>query len=241
MPSPPEKLAGIQPDMKCLLELTTDSTRDVFACVSISEETSRVRDDLTDVEVVTSVNTVDKDSSLEWPSQAANRDTAVISNGTRVRERNARRTRAALGRLVNVRGGERRGLIFASDTRQSNVVADSVIRDVDAVLEQALCAGLAGGRDLGCVDDLVGGGFDDVFGVEVEELLILLPIIVFLLPLVVQVLLAVFDVGFLVVFVIAGLGGGSGDGESRAEEDEGCNEVHGGCVMDSNFWKEGLK
>lgn len=111
-------------------------------------------------------------------------------------------------------------------------VADGVLGNVDAVLEDALCAGLAGcGRLVGC-DDLVGGRFDDVFRVEVEDLLVL-PAIV--RPLVIEVLLAVFEILLLVLDGFAngerlGVGGRCCKRGSCAQESYyGCRgEVH--CV-----------
>jgi hypothetical protein len=115
-------------------------------------------------------------------------------------------------------GGAREGCAY---------VADCVVGDVDAVLEEAFCARLAGGGDLGGVDDLVGGRFYDVGCVEVEELLVLFPVVVLLGELVEEVVLAVLEVGFLSV-------GRGCDGESGRHEGEesGCGEVHVGYIME---------
>lgn len=69
--------------------------------MSISEEAGRVGHDLADVEVVTSIDTVDKNASLEGSSEAASGDTALIRS-SRVREGEARRSRTTLGRLMDV-------------------------------------------------------------------------------------------------------------------------------------------
>jgi hypothetical protein len=85
---------------------------------------------------------------------------------------------------------------LSRNTTQRDVVAGGVFRNVDAVLEESFRAGLTRSGDTGISDDLIGSGLDDVFGVEVEELLVLHPLLVLLgvviaLPLVVPVLLAV--------------------------------------------------
>jgi hypothetical protein len=110
-------------------------------------------------------------------------------------------------------------------------VADGVLGDVDAVLEDAFCARLARCGRLVCCDDLVGCRFDDVFGVKVEELLVVLPAV--MRPLVVKVLLAVFDVLLLVLNGLAdserlGVGGGCCKCSSCAQESYNgcCGEVH---------------
>ena len=69
--------------------------------VGISEESGRVSNNLADVEVVASIDTVGKNAGLEGPSETASGDTALIRT-SRVGEGNARRSRAALGRLVDV-------------------------------------------------------------------------------------------------------------------------------------------
>jgi hypothetical protein len=113
----------------------------------------------------------------------------------------------ALDSLVNMRRSKRSGLVLSSHTAESDVVADGVLSNVDAVLEEALGTGLTGSRGAGGCDDLVGSGLDDVFSVEVEELLVLLPAVVLSVPFGVPVLLAV---GFVVV--LAARGGGEGKG-----------------------------
>ena len=109
-------------------------------------------------------------------------------------------------------------------------VTDGVVGNVDAVLEQTLSTRLAGCGNLGGVDDLVGGGLDNVLGVEVEDFLVLLPLVILLVPLVVEILLAVAD---FLVGVLVELNSRSGDGKSRSQEsDESrCGEVHLECVV----------
>jgi len=129
---------------------------------------------------------------------------------------------------VDVGRSERRGLVVSSDTAEGDVVADGVLSDVDAVFEEALGAGLTGCRCARVGDDLVGCGLDNVFGVEVEELLVLLPAVVLSVPFGVKVLLAV---GLVVV--LAGSGSGEGKGSGDESEEGGGGEMHVGCCVSS--------
>jgi hypothetical protein len=64
-----------------LCELTTDGTRAERNRVAVSEEARRVGNNLSDVEVQTSISTSGAvDTSGEWTSQAAVRDTAVVGS-----------------------------------------------------------------------------------------------------------------------------------------------------------------
>jgi hypothetical protein len=113
-------------------------------------------------------------------------------------------------------GQRRDGCIAGAET----YVADGVLLDVDTVLEDAFGARLA--RSCGAVvrDDLVWRGLHHVLGVEVEELLRLLPTVA--LPFLVPVFIAILVV--LVPVVIRGLVvwgcSGSGNCEGCAEEGE---------------------
>jgi hypothetical protein len=80
-------------------------------------------------------------------------------------------------------------------------VADGVLCDIDAVFEDALSTRLAGSWCASGSNNLVWGRLDVVFCVEVEEVLILLPVVV--LPLVLPVLIAVLVV--LVWIVLVGI------------------------------------
>lgn len=77
-------------------------------------------------------------------------------------------------------------------------VADGVLLNVDAKLVDALGSGLSRNSKVGIVDDLVRSCLHEDLVAEVEDLLILLPVVV--LPLVVPVLVAVLVVlgGYLV-------------------------------------------
>jgi hypothetical protein len=108
-------------------------------------------------------------------------------------------------------------------------VANGVLRNINAVLEDTLGSWLAWCRSTAVGNDLVWCGLDVVLGVVVEELLILLPVIV--LPLVLPVFLAVLVVLLLVVLlellVTAGLRGGSSDSDGTQDSEECCGgEMH---------------
>jgi hypothetical protein len=110
-------------------------------------------------------------------------------------------------------------------------VADCVLSNIDSVLEDALSTGLAGGGCTSGSDNLVGSGLDVVLGVEVEEVLVLLPVVV--LPLVLPVLFAVLVILLLVVVLLGLRLGlvvvcGSSYGDGSAEDSEGCGggEMH---------------
>lgn len=134
----------------------------------------------------------------------------------------------ALLSLVDVRRSERSGEVFSSHTAESDIVADGVLGNVDAVFEEALGAGLTGSRCAGGCDDLVGCGLDDVFGVEVEELLVLLPAVVLSVPFGIPVLLAV---GLVVVLASSGSCEGKRSGDES--EESGGGEMHIGCCVSS--------
>ena len=119
-----------------LLELTTHSTRQKLRGVSISEEAGWVSNNLADVEVVTRVNTIGKDASLEGPSETTGGDTALI-RASGVGESNTRRSRAALGCLVDVCRGQSHGLVGAGDAGESDVLSN--------LLASFLVEGLNGG------------------------------------------------------------------------------------------------
>jgi hypothetical protein len=141
----------------------------------------------------------------------------------------------ALDSLVDMRRSKRSGLVLSSHTAESDVVADGVLSNVDAVLEEALGTGLTGSRGAGGCNDRVGSGLDDVFSVEVEELLVLLPAVVLSVPFGVPVLLAV---GLVVV--LAARGGGEGKGSGDESEESGSGEMHLGCCLSSgSCWKVG--
>jgi hypothetical protein len=93
--------------------------------VSISEEAGRVGNNLADVEVVTSIDTISKNASLEGPGETASGDTALIRS-SRVGEGEAGRSRAALGRLVDVCRGQSHGLVGAGDAGESDVLSNSL-------------------------------------------------------------------------------------------------------------------
>jgi hypothetical protein len=101
-------------------------------------------------------------------------------------------------------------------------VADGVVCDVDAILEETLGTRLTRCGSLVGADDLFRNGLYNVFSIEVEDLLVLLPVVILLLPLVVEVLLAVLDVLLLVlVFVgplVVWLGRRSGDCKGGCQE-----------------------
>lgn len=108
-------------------------------------------------------------------------------------------------------------------------VANSVLCNVDAILEDTLGSWLAWCRGTAVGNNLVWCSLDVVFGVEVEELLVLLPVVV--LPLVVPVFLAVLVVLLLVVLlglvVTAGLCGRSSDSDGAQDSEECCGgEMH---------------
>ena len=79
---------------------------------------------------------------------------------------------------MDVRRGKRRRRILSGHTAQSDVVADGVLSDVDAVFEKTLGTGLTGSRGASGRDDLVRSRLNDILCVEVEELLVLLPAVV---------------------------------------------------------------
>lgn len=109
--------------------------------------------------------------------------------------------------------------------------ADCVLGDVNAVLEKTFCARLARGGSLRCVYDLFGCRVDDVFCVEVEDFLVLLPRWVVWVVLFVGVLLGfgMFLVVFRIGLFVVGLGIGwdreSEGGGQEGEEGE-VGEVH---------------
>lgn len=104
--------------------------------MGISEEASRVGNNLADVEVITRVNTIGKDASLEGPSETTGGDTALI-RASGVGESNTRRSRAALGCLVDVCRGQSHGLVGAGDAGESDVLSN--------LLASFLVEGLNGG------------------------------------------------------------------------------------------------
>jgi hypothetical protein len=87
-----------------LCELTTDGTRAERNRVAVSEEARRVGNNLSDVEVQTSISTRGTvDTRGEWASQAAVRDTTVVwSRG--VGEGKTGWSGLTDGSLVDVRG-----------------------------------------------------------------------------------------------------------------------------------------
>jgi len=112
---------------------------------------------------------------------------------------------------------------------RTTYVANGVLSDVDAVLEDTLGTWLSWCRGTAVGNNLVWCGLDVVLGVEVEELLVLLPVVV--LPLLVPVFLAVLVVLLLVVLlglmVTAGLCGGSSDSDGAQDSEECCGgEMH---------------
>ena len=107
-------------------------------------------------------------------------------------------------------------------------VANGIVSNIDAVLEQTLSTRLTRSGNLVGADDLVWSCLNDVLSVEVEEHLVLFPVVVLLVPLVVEVLLAVLDVGLPVRRLVVGLSSRSSNDKSRGQESEesGCGEVH---------------
>jgi hypothetical protein len=91
--------------------------------VSISEKAGRVGHNLADVEVVTSIDTVGENASLEGSSEAASGDTALIRS-SRVGECEARRSRTALGCLVDVCRGQSHRLVGTGDAGESDVLCN---------------------------------------------------------------------------------------------------------------------
>lgn len=85
-------------------ELTTDSTGNSQARVSISKEASRVLLDLADVEAVSGILSVGQQASLEGTLLAADTAANAIANINGVGESNSGRTRGTLGSLVDVCG-----------------------------------------------------------------------------------------------------------------------------------------
>jgi hypothetical protein len=128
-------------------------------------------------------------------------------------------------------------LVTSSDTREGDVVADDVLCHIDPVLEEAAGSLLARSATVLGVDDLVGSGLDEILGVEVEDLLILLEVVV--LPLVVPVKLPVLKVGDFAnnagneVTKSLRFGSGSGYSECSTEKSNGgYGEMHGEWM----FW-----
>lgn len=83
-------------------------------------------------------------------------------------------------------------------------VANGVLLNVDAILEDTLGARLTRSGLTACGDNLVWGGLHIVLIAEVEELLALLPLVAF--PLVLPVLVAILD-----VLVLVGCGSSKSD------------------------------
>jgi hypothetical protein len=106
-----------------LSKLTTDGTSKVRSSVRVGEETTRVRDDLLDVEAGTSVGggSSGVNASGEWASQAAVRNATLIRSG-RVREGQARRTGRTFDTLVDVGSGLCGGRVVASHAAQCDVL-----------------------------------------------------------------------------------------------------------------------
>lgn len=89
--------------------------------MSISKEVGGVSNNLANVEALASVDTVGQDASLEGSSEAAGGNAALIGAG-RVGEGNTRRSRAALGRLVDMCASQGHGLVFAGDAGEGDVL-----------------------------------------------------------------------------------------------------------------------
>lgn len=87
-----------------LLKLSANGTRHKRRSVCVSEEVGRVGNNLADVEAIAGVSdTVSGlDARLEGSSEAADGDTALIRVASRVGECDARRSRTALGCLVDM-------------------------------------------------------------------------------------------------------------------------------------------
>jgi hypothetical protein len=94
-------------------------------------------------------------------------------------------------------------------------VAYSILSYIDSILENALCTGLSGSWCSIVGDDLVRCGFDDVFGVEVEEFFGLLPLIA--VPLVVPIFGAGCFVGVFVGMRLVGMDSGCSGGNGGDE------------------------
>ena len=120
--------------MKRLLKLTTNSTRDEWTSMSVSEEVGGVSNNLANVEVVTSVDTITKDTSLEGASQTAGRNAACIRSN-RVGKGNARWSCTALGRLMNMCRCQGCRLVFANDTRECDILMCLLVLPWDQLLK----------------------------------------------------------------------------------------------------------
>lgn len=94
-----------------------------------------------------------------------------IAVAHRIRERQPRRAVLAFRALVHMRGRLGRGLVFAAEAREADVVADEVERGVDAEIVGGLGAGEAPREDGvgGAVDDLIGCGEDVEGGCEGDD------------------------------------------------------------------------
>jgi hypothetical protein len=118
---------------------------------------------------------------------------------------------------MDVSGSVGGRLVFSSYTTKGDVVADGVLSDIDAVLEQSAGTLLSRNTLAIAVDDLVGRSLDKVLSVEVEDLLVLLEVVV--LPLALPVLLPVLEVGEFACNVgqdaVITLGFRSGSGNSE--------------------------
>ena len=120
--------------MKFLLELTADSSSDELTGMSISEEVGGVGNNLADVEVVTTINTVGNDTSLEGTNQTAGRNAALIGSN-RVGKGNTRWSSAALGRLMDMCRCQGCGLVFTGNTRERDVLMRLLVCLLDESLK----------------------------------------------------------------------------------------------------------
>ena len=145
--------------------------------MDISKEAGRVVLDLLDVEakavVLTSGGVLNtSDEAVLGASDAADAATDARADLHGVGEGDARRAGLALDGLVDVGGGDGRGLVVALEAGEGDVVADDVLFAVDAELVDALGTLETAGVGVVGVDDLVGGGLDLVGGGEVERTLL---------------------------------------------------------------------
>lgn len=137
----------------------------------IRHESRRVRLNHANMKSLTRILSINHDSRGERTLKTSRTvpQRHIITNLLRVGERDPRRPRRALCRLVNMRRGGGRGIEFALEVVEGDVVADHVGRTVDAEMELTRSAGDAAGG-FSAVDDFFGDGIDGLHGREGEEL-----------------------------------------------------------------------
>lgn len=139
------------------VELSSKSTRDSEAGVGVGEELLGVLLDLGDGKANAAVLSLHHDTSAEGALKAADSVAALfVANG--VRKGNSRRSRLALGSLVDVSGRVGGRLVVSTESIESDVVADNILVGVDAELEKALASLEATSELIFSVHNLVRGG-----------------------------------------------------------------------------------